>query len=284
MIIKPNKDMFPRPQTLFFFVLALSAALFFHSCEDPPPIGEDPSLINKDMVLMGKYEGMIFQEFDPPLEAFDYADPDGIVIYPDTTGEEYIRFYIDSWGPTGPLNFRRWVMISGSDSISFLYHYEEHMEYHDVWWEEYVYSGDVVEVDSVRTHMNSFLESESPVGPRGLNVLSSFEFGDTVFNLGGFSVGESINYMFDTRVEYSLETSPNSMWRITPDSSYVRNDTTIVFFTESNSSFIYNQDIYNSDGVYILFKLQEKGRERLGWMKITTTGIAVSVSCCAIHE
>ena len=276
--------MFPRSKTLFFIVLALSAALFFHSCEDPPLIGEDPSFINKDMVLMGKHEGMIFQEFDPPLEAFDYADRDGIVIYPDTAGEEFIRFYIYSWGPTGCRNFKRSVMISGSDSISFLYHYEEHMEYHDVWWEEYVYSGDAVEVDSVRTHLKSFQEPGSPLGSRELYALSSFEFADTVFNSGGFYEGETINYMFDTRVDYSFDTKPWNACRITPDSSYVRNDTTIVFFTESNSSFIYNQDIYNPDGVYILFKLQEKGRERLGWMKITTTGIAVSVSGCAIHE
>lgn len=270
-----------RYRMLFLFFSVLTAGFLVHSCDksvDGSPFN------NNDWVLMGSQEGMIYQEFVPPLSASGYPESE-IMIYPDTMGEEYIHFYVYESGPTGCRNFKQEVVIEGSDSVSFLYHYEEHTEYYAVQWKKYVYNWEGVEIDSVREHMNSFQESESPVGPRGMNVLSAFLFADTVFSAGNFSEGGSLSYADDPRLDYSTSTSPGSACRINPDSSYVRNDTTIVFFTQRFHHFEYNQELYNPDGVYIVFKLIEKGRERLGWLKLTTNGSNLaSVSCCATQK
>lgn len=81
-----------------------------------------------------------------------------------------------------------------------------------------------------------------------------------------------------------MNTYPGNVCRLDSDSSYVRNDTSIVFFTESIHNYRYNSDLYNPDGVYLTFKLEKKGRERLGWLKFSTTGTTALVSSCAIQE
>ena len=202
-----------------------------------------------------------------------------------------LLYSCDKSGEGSPINNNEWVqmgsqegMIGGSESISFSYHYEEHTEFLSAGWKTYVYTWDGVEIDSVLEHMNSFKESDSPVGQRGMNVLSVYHFEDRVFNEGSFREGGSLFYIFDSRLDYSVDTNPSSACRLEPDSSYVRKDTAFVFFTEKIHRFEYNEELYNPDGVYMVFKLLEKERERLGWLKLSTTGSAVSVSACAIQK
>jgi hypothetical protein len=276
MIIKHSRCL-----AQFFFLSILTASLLFQGCDKS---GEDSPINNNDWVEMGSQEGMIYQEYAPPLVTSGGYPVSEIIIYPDTNSVEYIRFHVYQSGPTGCRNYKQEVNIGGSESMSFRYHYEEHTEYHSAKWKAYVYTWDGVEIDSVFEHMNSFKESESPLGQRGINVLSVFHFEDRIFNERSFTEGGSLSYISDSRLDYSVDTNPSSACRMEPDSSYMRNDTAFVYFTEQIRRFEYNLELYNPDGVYVVFKLIEKGRERLGWLKLTTTGRTASVSGCAIQK
>ncbi len=129
----------------FFFLSILTAGLLFQGCDKS---GEDSPINNNDWVQMGSQEGMIYQEFAPPLSASGGYPASEIMIYPDTMGEEYIHFYVYELDPTGCRNFRQKMVIEGSDSVSFLYHYEEHTEYYTVQWKKNVYAWEGGEIDS----------------------------------------------------------------------------------------------------------------------------------------
>ncbi len=222
-----------------FFILLVGIACVGCDTSDP-----DNPINDNDWIVMGDQEGMIYQVFDPPLEVPEYPRS-GLMIYPDSLSDQYLQLSIYTSGPTGCRNYKEEAMIGGSDSISFLYHYEEHMQYYSVQWAEYTYTWGGVEIDSVYEHFRSFDKTDSLEGLSGKTVIRAFHLAD---------------------------------------SSYIRNDTTFMFFTTNFYHYAFNQELYNPSGVYLVFKLTEGDRERLGWMKIATTGHGTTLYECAMQR
>ncbi len=265
-------NMYPSKSLIRSGLFFVSTLLLLGACDD--------DVEKEHPVIAGVSEGMIHQLFDPPLE----TGYDSVKIQPDPASEATIVFTFSYSGPTGCRNYNPWVSISGSEQVSFHYHHEEHTEYYSEEWKEYIYTWEGIEKDIVLEKWNYFHESDSVVGVRGEEVISVFNPGDTLSNEGSFMEGGSLKYRYGSQIYSSTTTNPGSACRISPDSTGVNGDTTILYFTISHYYFAFDSALYDPEGVYIIFKLEENERERLGWLKLQTSGTRATIYECALQE
>jgi hypothetical protein len=267
-----NSNMIPCCMLAVFL-----CAAFLFSCERPAP-GD------QDFIIAGETEGMLHQVFDPPMSISFSSVHRIAVIYPDPSGEDSIQFNIYYSGPTGCRNLVDEVILTAADNISFLYHYDAHTEYYFSEWKEYLASNHTVEKYYVLEIWRWFTETDSVLGIKGIDVISAFREGDTIRNEGNFREGGTLLYEYGSQISYSLSPHPWVACRIEPDSSYVHNDTVISYFTYPNYYYIFDEELYDPEGAYIVFKYNTNSGERLGWIRILTDGSSASIYECALQQ